>query len=110
VELGAGLLKRGIEVAMIEGSTATEEMGGRSIYTQSIARESSRHLGRQWFSIPELKHQSHLNNFRPKVISKFSDVRNIAKYRRCYPRNVKYQYLLFVSCNAKTVRCGLVYF
>jgi hypothetical protein len=32
-------------------------------------------------------HQSHLNNFRPKVISKFSDVRTIAKYRRCYPRN-----------------------
>jgi hypothetical protein len=24
-------------------------------------------------------HQSHLNNFRPKVISKFSDVRTIAK-------------------------------
>jgi hypothetical protein len=27
---------------------------------------------------PLLKHQSHLNNFRPKVISKFSDVRTIA--------------------------------
>jgi hypothetical protein len=24
----------------------------------------------------------------PKVISKFSDVRTIAKYRRCYPRNL----------------------
>jgi hypothetical protein len=32
--------------------------------------------------------QSHLNNFSPKVISKFSDICTIAKYRRCYPRNL----------------------
>jgi hypothetical protein len=36
---------------------------------------------------------SHLNNFRHKVISRFSDVRTIAKQRRCYPRNL--------------VRCGV---
>jgi hypothetical protein len=37
-------------------------------------------------------HQSHLNNFRPKVISKFSDVRTIAIYRRCYTRNHRDSY------------------
>jgi hypothetical protein len=35
-----------------------------------------------------LVHQSHLNNFRPKVISEFPDVRTIAEYRRRYPRNL----------------------
>jgi glyoxylase-like metal-dependent hydrolase (beta-lactamase superfamily II) len=39
-------------------------------------------------TIPLLKHQSHFNNFRPKVLSNFSDVRTFATYRRCYPRNL----------------------
>jgi hypothetical protein len=47
--------------------------------------------------------ESHLNNFRPKVISKFSDVRTIAKYRRCYPRNMGGKILMVLSgCISKT--------
>jgi hypothetical protein len=30
-----------------------------------------------------------LNNCRPKVVSKFSGLRNIAKNRRCHPRNLR---------------------
>jgi hypothetical protein len=37
-----------------------------------------------------LKHQSYLNNFRPKVNLKFTDVRTIAKNRRCYPRDLEH--------------------
>jgi hypothetical protein len=37
----------------------------------------------------DVKHQSHLNTFRPKVVLNFSNnARAIAIYRRCYPRNL----------------------
>jgi hypothetical protein len=39
-------------------------------------------------TLPLLKHQSHLNNFRPKVISKFSDVRTIAILDVVTPENI----------------------
>jgi hypothetical protein len=42
-------------------------------------------------TLPLLKHQSHSKNFRPKVISKFSNVRTIARNTRCYPRNLWHQ-------------------
>jgi hypothetical protein len=39
--------------------------------------------------IPKELHQSYLNNFRPKLISKLSAVRISAKNRRRYPRDSK---------------------
>jgi hypothetical protein len=48
--------------------------------------ERTRHV--KWLMLYRGGRQSHLNNFLPKVISKLSEVYTIAKYRRCYPRDI----------------------
>jgi hypothetical protein len=53
-------------------------------------RSTERHLPRNnLHTPPPLKHQLHLNNFRPKAILKISNVRAIAIHRRRYSRNLR---------------------
>jgi hypothetical protein len=77
---------RTLNIYPVYRTRVIKTLSSGSQYLRTIVEATAEHL-RLTAAPTTIEAPKSLNNFRPKVISKLSDVRTIAKNRRCYPRN-----------------------